>query len=273
MKLLLLSLPFLLLAQTSTIDWYRINFPPSLIYTPNDKDIDNSGYSDKARSKIIENLKDYQHKYLVVSIKKVMKLAKRHKTKTICFAGLNKNKHREEFLLFSKPHLLSLPNQIITRKDNVNIKQLLNKDGEISLEKALSKNYKVSVAKSRSYSSKIDAILKDNKNVIEPLTGDISHTYLKQVISKRVDFTIDYPINITYFAKKGIIRDSSMLVSYPISEQTEKIKVYFGCSKKSAHSSDIINNINKSIDQNKDLLTSYYTDYLSEELKKNNYER
>ena len=45
------------MAKAITIDWYRINFPPSLVYTPNDKEIDNSGYSDKARTKVIENIK------------------------------------------------------------------------------------------------------------------------------------------------------------------------------------------------------------------------
>jgi len=271
MKLLLLSLPMLIFAQTPkpTIYWYRINFPPSLIYTPNNKEIDNSGYSDKARTKIIENLKDYKYKYLPISVKKVMKLAKKHKTKTICFAGLNKNKEREKFLLFSKPHLLSLPNQIIARKDNLKIKKFLDAKGAISLEKILQKDFTVSVAKGRSYSLTIDSILKSSKNIKEPLTKDISYSYLKQVLSKRVDFTIDYPANINYFASKGIISDNSLLVSYPISEQSDKIKVYFGCSKNSGKAVDIIKNINKIINQNKDELTSYYTDYLPDNLKNN----
>jgi uncharacterized protein (TIGR02285 family) len=269
MKIIIfLSLPFLLFAQTVTIDWYRINFPPSLIYTPNEASTDNNGYSDKARTIVIKNLKEYKHKYLPISIPKVMRLAKKHKTKTVCFAGLNKNKEREEFLLFSQAHLLSLPNQIIARKDNIKIKEFINKDGEISLSKLLRSNFKVSVAEGRSYSSIIDSILKENKNVIKPVSKDISHSYLKQVIANKVDFTIDYPVNINYFTTKGIIVDSSILVSYPISEQSEKIKVYFGCSKKSGEADKIIEKINKIIKNNQNEMTEYYTDNLSSTQKK-----
>ncbi len=248
-----------LMAQTVTIDWYRINFPPSLVYTPNDKELDNSGYSDKARTIAIDNMKNYKHKYLPISVKKVMKLAKKHKTKTICFAGLNKNPQREKFLLFSKPHLLSLPNQIIARKDNTEIKKFLNKDGQLSLDKLLSSDYKVSVASGRSYSPAIDKILKNSKNVIEPTSKDISNSYIKQVVSKRVDFTIDYPI---------VIKDSKDLVSYPIFEQSDKIKVYFGCSTKSGNAEDIVKSINNIIDTNEQKMTKFYTDYLSKEQQK-----
>jgi uncharacterized protein (TIGR02285 family) len=271
-KIVFLLLPAFLFANQPVIDWYRINFPPSLIYKPSES-IDNSGYSDRARTFAINNMNNYKHQYLPVSIKRVMTLAKNSKKKTICFSGINKNAERKKFLTYSKPHLLSLPNQLVVRKNNNKIKKLINSKGRISLKKFLDSGLTLSIAKSRAYSPNIDKIIKEyQKDIITPLSTDISHSYMNQVINSRADATIDYPVNINYLSKTNSIKNNDLLTTYPIEEDYKKLKVYFACSKSSSHSQNIIRQINTIIDKNEKLFTTYYTDYLTKE-QKNTYEK
>lgn len=260
-------LPIILFAETTTIQWFRIHFPPSMIYQPEDAS-DATGYSDKPRTYVIQQLPEYRHVDLTVSITKAIQMAKEDTDQTICFSGFNRNEEREAFLLYSEPHLLSYPNQLIVRADNEKVETLVNPEGRISLEQFLEAGMTVSIAKNRSFSPRIDPIITDygKDNLITPLSDDISRPYLKQVIYRRADATIDYPVNINYYAKEKTL-NSSWLQTYPIEEDYGMTKVYFACSKASEKSEEIIKKINTIIESNQTRFTDYYFEWLDEKQK------
>lgn len=269
LRLLCLFFPLLVLAENPTIHWFRIHFPPSMYYDANKPDDAGIGYSDKPRTAIIREMMDYRHTYYPVSINRVMAEAKNDSEKVICFSGINRNDERETFLLYSEPFMDSYPNQLVVRKDNEKIEAIVDANGYISLQKLLQKGYTLSYVAKRSYSPKVDTILQNYKkdNLITSLANDISHSYLKQVLHRRVDATIEYPVMLHYLATQEQKLDTSWFKSYSIAEDPEMIKVYFACSKKSPYTEEIIGRINEIIRNNKAEFGAYYSEWLSGEQK------
>jgi len=240
---------------SQTIVWDSVDFPPSLIVKG---ELKNQGYSDKARTLMINNLKQFTHKVQYINSARAINNLK---TKiNHCFSGLNKNKKREEFVYFSKPFIYSLPNELVIKKEDISkYTEYIDFEGFVDLDRLVeNKNFQIAYTKERSYSKYIDKILdkhKGNKNLIYRPGSDLTKGFLKMLESNRADYIIEYPIMVSFNSNKDYL-------SIPIKGSSSTLPVYIGCSKTEI-GKNIIQKINNIIDQNQQTLSSYYAQYLN----------
>jgi uncharacterized protein (TIGR02285 family) len=245
---------------SQTIVWDSVEFPPSLITKGELKD---QGYSDKARLLISKKLTQFTHKVQYVNSARAINNLKTKQNN--CFAGLNKNEKREKFVSFSKPFMYSLPNELIIKKENLyKFKPFIDAQGLIDLEALIkNQNFKLAYTKDRSYSKYIDKVIakyENNKNIIYRPASDLTKGFLKMLEANRADYIIEYPVMVSY-------NSNSEFLSFPIKNSSSTFPVYIGCSKTST-GKNIIKEINKVLENNKSLLSSYYASYLDENTKK-----
>ena len=242
------------------IVWDSVEFPPSLITKGDLKD---KGYSDQARTLIMKNATNFEHKVQYVNSARVINNLK---TKlNHCFAGLNKNEKREEFVHFSNPFMYSLPNEIVILKERLNsFKQFIDEDGLLNLDDLLkNKDFLLAYTKDRSYSKNIDKIINNyegNYNLVYRPASDLTSGFLKMLEAKRADYIIEYPVMVSYNSNKDFL-------SIPIKGSSTPFPVYIGCSKTKI-GQDIILEINKLINNNQEKFSSYYANYLEESTRK-----
>lgn len=242
-----------------TIIWNSVEFPPSLITKGEKKD---QGYSDKARILMVNNLTEYKHKLKYVNSARAISNIKEKKNH--CFSGLNKNSSRERFIQFSDFFMLSLPNEIIIKKDNYNkFLPFIDSNGLINFEKLLTNNqFNFAYTKNRSYNPFVDEIIennRNNKNILYRPASDLTSGFLNMLREDRADYIIEYPTMVNYHSNNEFI-------TIPIKNANTPFKVFIGCSKTN-EGKKIIQRINTVIKNNKDLLNSFYASYLDKETK------
>ena len=144
-----------------------------------------------------------------------------------CFSGLNKNKEREKFIYFSDSFMVSLPNEIIIKKQNIkNFNQYIDENGLIDFE-SLIQNKKLTLVftKERAYSKFIDKVIstyKDNTNLIYRPASDLTDGFLKMLTANRADYIIEYPVMVSFNSKNDF-------TSIPIKNANTPFPVYIGC--------------------------------------------
>jgi len=245
---------------SQTIVWDSVEFPPSLITKGELKD---KGYSDKSRTLMINNITSFTHKVQYVNSARAINNLK---TKiNHCFAGLNKNDKREEFVYFSNPVMYSLPNEIVIKKENIGkFQQFIDDNGDIDFGKLLeNKHFQLAYTKERSYSKHVDKVIQkneDNKNIVYRPASDLTKGFLKMLEANRADYIIEYPVMVSYNSNKEFL-------SIPIKGSNTTFPVYIGCSKTTT-GKNIIEKINKVIEINQEELSSYYAQFLDGNTKK-----
>jgi len=234
--------------------WNSVEFPPSLITKGDLKD---KGFSDKSRTLIIQNISQYKHDVKYVNSARAINNLKTKKN--YCFVGLNKNEKREEFIYFSKPFMYSLPNEVVILQENLHkYNEFIDENGLINLDQLLqNQSFQLAYTKDRSYSKEIDKTInkyKKNKNIVYRPASDLTTGFLKMLEAKRADYIIEYPVMVSYNSNKDFF-------SIPIKGSDDTFPVYVGCSK-SEIGKNLINEINKVIENNHAELSSYYAQYL-----------
>lgn len=254
----------ILLVSTSlfsqNIVWNSVDFPPSLIIKGELKD---KGFSDQARTLISQKVTKFTHDIEYVNSARAINNLK---TKVnYCFSGLNKNEKREKFVYFSEPFIYSLPNEIVIKKENIRkFYQFIDKDGNIDFERLLEDTtLQLAYTKERSYSKYIDKVITknvDNSNLVYRPASDLTKGFLKMLEANRADYIIEYPVMVSYNSNKEFL-------SIPIKGSNTTFPVYVGCSKTTV-GKNIINEINKVIENNQEELSSYYAQYLDDSTQK-----
>lgn len=241
---------------SQNIVWNTVEFPPSLITKGELKD---KGYSDQARILISKKVTNFTHEVKYVNSARAINNLKTKNN--YCFSGLNKNDKREKFVYFSKPFMYSLPNEIVIKKENIGkFQQFIGKDGNLDFERLI-KNNKLLLAytKERSYSKYIDNIInknEGNKNLLYRPASDLTKGFLMMLEANRADYIIEYPVMVSYNSNKEFL-------SIPLKGSNSSFPVYIGCSK-TTQGQNIINEINKVIENNQENLASYYAQYLDD---------
>lgn len=258
---------FLLIFTTSllyaqTIVWNSVEFPPSLITQGELKD---KGYSDNARVVVAKTLKQYNHELIYANSARIINNLKQKENN--CFAGLNKNPDRENFILFSEPFMYSLPNELIIKKENLHkFQKFMNKDGVVDLELLLKdKTMKLLYTKERAYSKFIDKLLRkyeNQENIIYRPASDLTKGFLKMLDLNRADYIIEYPVMVKYNSKSD-----NEYASLAIKNANKIFPVYIGCSKTKV-GEDVIRSMNEVIKENELQFNHYYADFLPKDTKK-----
>lgn len=242
-----------------TIVWNTVEFPPSLITKGENKD---QGYSDKARILVSKTVTEYKHKLKYVNSARAISNIKEKSNH--CFSGLNKNPTREKFIEFSDFFMLSLPNEIVIKKNNYNkFLKFIDSNGLINFEKLLTnQDFNFAYTKNRSYNPYIDEIIEKNrnkKNILYRPASDLTNGFLNMLRENRADYIIEYPTMVAYHS-------SNEFITIPIKNANTPFPVYIGCSKTNT-GKKIIQRINTVIKNNKNLLNSFYASHLDNKTK------
>ncbi len=248
------------------ITWYKPEFPPlSIVNGPNA----GKGYSDHIEHFLISELTDYDHKILVAPFKRTLRDMK--KGMNICSVTLLKNPEREQFVEFTKPARLLLPNSLIIRKsDRERIKPFINAEGKVEVERLIqSHDYRIGYSNGRSYTKPIDALLvkyKDEPILIERLGKEGPKGLLSMLHKRHIDAMFAQPVEAQFHGRAiGLADDIAIL---PIAEITDYTVGYIGCAK-TPWGKNVINQINALLDTavQKPEFRSYYEDFLDEDSK------
>lgn len=253
------------LTSNNKIIWDSVHFPPSLI---SEGDYKYQGYSDMARELFIINLKNYDHEVITGSLEKAMQDLEHGEN--FCFAGLSKNEFREKFILYSKPYLYSLPNELIIKtKDKKRFKSYIGMKSEVNLHKLLQNNgFTFGYLKHRSYSPYIDRLIELNyekKHLLPKEDKERSVGLTKMLAQGQIDYIIEYPTTFNYSKDEEEVQEEFSM--FPIYESSKKVKVYVGCTQ-NKFGKKVISQINNIIDENSASFESFYRTWLDYDSKK-----
>ena len=212
------------------VDWYRAYFPPVTI--PSGPDA-GQGFFDRVNAFLIQRLPEYEHNYRTANFKRI--IAEIKKGRSACCPSLYKNKEREQYVAFSVPAVVVLPNAIITRKNTVDkMMPYITAENKLKLSELLqNQNLTLGISNGRVYSGGIDEILKrfeGARNIFVRSGEDVFKGLLTMLFLGRVDYILGYPTEAVYFAKKQ--SRTIELISYPIAENQIAFTVgHIGCPK------------------------------------------
>jgi uncharacterized protein (TIGR02285 family) len=270
MKLLPLFL-FLLLISAESLGkeellWYHPNFPPANFV---EGLMEGLGHNDLAEKFISSQMLQYQHDYITASYQRIMHSLKFGHG---CAIGFYKNAKIESKVIFSVPYLLTFPNGLIIRKNQLNeFVQYFDNSGSISI-KALLDNEKLlaGIADGRKYQGIIDIELaqhRDNDNIIVRSNTDVFSGLLQMLDKKRIDYLFGFPEELEYHTSLGVLENEMQFI--PISEMPKFLISYIICSK-SPLGEKAIHEINKVLLSNrtKPQFLRFYQFWLDFESKK-----
>lgn len=227
----------------------------------------NQGFSDLARELFILNLKDYSHK--IISGNKEQAILDLQNGEKYCFVGIDKNIHNFHNIEYSEPFLEILPNMFIFRKeDKKKFETYVQSNEGIDLYRLFQNNkYIFGFIKDRSYLDFIDELIlknKDKKHFLLRQKGEVE--ILVRFLNKnKIDYMFEDPVIVDYIQKEQDLKKEFYI--FPIFNSKELNKLYVGCSQ-NEFGKGVIKNINNIINENKNLLESFYRTWLNTDSKK-----
>jgi len=247
------------------IIWDSVHFPPSLI---SEGDYKFQGYSDMARDLFIFNLKDYEHQIVSGSLEKAIQDLEYGEN--FCFTGLSKNADREKFTEYSKPFLLTLPNELVVKtKDLKRFKSYIGMSNVVNLHKLLQNNgFTFGYLEHRSYSKYIDRLLflnREKKHLIVRQDKDVTKSMPKVLSEGLIDYMIEYPTSFNYIKNEELIEEEFSF--FQIYDTNRLLSVHVGCNK-NEFGKKIIKQVNTVIDENEELFEAFYRTWLDYDLKR-----
>lgn len=252
--------------ESLEILWYRAYFPP--VTVPSGPD-ENKGFFDRAMNFVIDQLDEYDHNFHTANFRRIILEFKDGKNG--CCPSFYKTSEREEFISFSIPAMIVLPNGIITsRKNREALLPYVNDDGEISLTKLLTNpDLTLGISSGRVYSNGLDEVISQhNGDNIHARSGDdVFQGLMSMLYLGRVNYIIGYPTEAGYFAQEQ--QHYSDYSFFPIAESKVPYTLgYFGCTK-SAWGDKIIERIDPILREhrNTDAYLNYYESWLDDTTK------
>jgi uncharacterized protein (TIGR02285 family) len=229
--------------KPENIMWYRAYFPPVTIPSGPDAGL---GFFDKVTDLLIQQLPEYDHSHKVANFKRIIVDIKRERN--VCCPSLYKTKERDQFVSFSIPAFVVLPNMIITKKvQSKKLKSYIDENNKLKLSELLQKSdLTLGISNGRRYAGGIDEVIeefKDSGRIYVRSGEDVFKGLLEMLLLDRVDCIIGYPIEAKYFLKKKLNFDK--LENHFIAENNIAYTIgYVGCPK-NEWGEEIINSVNQ----------------------------
>lgn len=179
-----------------TITWMKYVWAPIYIQQG---PFQGQGNADAILKFLQDSLPEYEHKAVLANPARA--IGEMREGKPVCMVGTLKTAEREEFLYFSIPIGITLPNAILIKKSNV---ERFGTAESLSLAHVLQqKQWVGGVVKGRSYTPAVDAILNQHKgqsNLFE-FPGIDAAGLLQMLQLDRVHYVIEYPWVAEFLAK------------------------------------------------------------------------
>ena len=221
--------------------WYRAYFPPVTIPDGQNRD---RGFFDRAMNYVIDRLPEYTHNFRTANFKRIV--AEIRKGNNVCCPSLYKTEEREQYIAFSLPAMVVLPNGVVTmRSRSDKFSQYLDDTGKISLADLLAnKDLTLGISNGRVYSGGIDEVLaqyENSANILVRSGDDVFRGLMSMMQLGRVDYILGYPTEAMYFSDSA--GKSRNYMYFPVRESGVSFTLgHFGCSK-TTYGNEIIRKI------------------------------
>lgn len=249
--------------------WSYLNLPPIHIEA---EPFANKGYADFVLQLLIHNMDGYKHNILNCNMGRTMIMFRNQEK--IGHPAILKTSDRENYIEFSIPAYVLIPNGVLMPKNHLNqFKPYMNNEGQFLIEKAITQSdLRAGISFDRAYGGIIDSILikyKNHKNIVvnyvdKPLTKNL----FAMMQLGRIDYLIGYPIEGQYYAK--VTSNSENIIYLPIAGMPEYILGYIGFPK-NEWGKTIIKKINTILEKHRN--THEYQDAYEFWLDENSVER
>lgn len=226
------SLPLVSMAK-DTIIWTYFSYPPLYII----KDGQVSGIGIEIQNLLWENMPEYNHERVEASVQRMFENMK-HGQK-YCVIGALKNPEREEFLYYSIPCRIELPEGLMIRKNDL---QKYRADSEVSLEDLLKKGqFTLGYLKGSRDQGVLDNIIREYQEKKKVIT--ISGTDSFQQLLKMTDAgRIDGAIGNSFTIKEAGFEDR--IAAVPLKENRDNPLIGYAVCPKNDWGKQVIGKIN-----------------------------
>ncbi|MEX0300467.1 MAG: transporter substrate-binding domain-containing protein, partial [Kordiimonas sp.] len=161
---------------------------------------------------LIERLPDFRHQVLKANVHRA--IVEMRENDAVCVAGLFRTPERETFMAFSKPVFRTLPNRLITMKENLKLfKPYIGDEGELDLKAFLQKSgLTAGVIVDRVYSKRINGMLEDYSGNIPKIVSP--HPRYSALLQRgRIDYTFGFSYEADFQFKELGIDDAYTSIS------------------------------------------------------------
>jgi uncharacterized protein (TIGR02285 family) len=240
----LLTVLFLLPARVpaerekgDSITWLILDLPPFFMTKGPDK---GKGLADQIQRMVSERLDGYRFSNKVANASRIARELK--EDKCVCFAG---EFYGNPGFLTSVPTIALLPHNIIVRKKDLH---LFGDGNNVSLRRLLqNQNLILGTARDRLYGPELDVVLKEfggAKNIYRRSGKDTLDGLLGMLIKHRVDYIIEYPVSITFAAKRLGVLNKLAAITIKENSDAAPIRGAIRCPN-TEWGRKVINDINK----------------------------
>lgn len=253
-----------LYAETSEeITWYQGAFPPAVIH---DSTENRKGWINLMLDDIIRLTSDYTHNIVDAKMSRFYNEAK--KQSNACHAFLFKTPEREQFLVYSKPNYVILPNGVIIKKGQKHkFQEFIDDSGFLNLSRLIkNENYKIGLGYHLAYGASIDPILepyREYPHVYTIKVTDYIASLLNMLNAGRVDYIMAYAAQVKYWSIKLGFEDRFVYLPLKENHNGKLSMFYIACSMTDT-CKKFIEDVNLKI-QTKDHInkvTNYYSEWL-----------
>ena len=183
-----------------TITWFQPDFPPYVIVSEDNK---SKGIDNQIVQYVIDNLPEYDHRFLVASYKRILSSLKHGKKGIV--TPLFITSERQKYLTYSNiPNYLALPNGFVINKDNLKtFETYLTSAKHIDIEAVLhSGQFSIGISSGRSYYGILDEVIHkhSNSNIFFERSGADQLGVLNMLGAERVDAAFGFPVEVQYFS-------------------------------------------------------------------------
>jgi len=187
-----------------------------------------------------------------------------------CFAGLSKDKYKEEFIHFSIPFIEILPNELVIRTaDLKRFKSYVGTNNSVNLHRLLQNSgFNFGYVKHRKYTPYIDRLIflnEEKKHLLSKEIKEENDDIIQMLARDKFDYTIEYPTVFSYIKRDKLIEEE--FSSFLIQSADSLSKLYVGCSR-NEFGREVIKKVNAVINNNPDMFESFYRTWLDYDSKK-----
>ena len=221
---MLLTLIAVRVTAKETITWMVVDWPPLMILEGDDK---GKGLADVFLTLYQQNLPQYKHHNMMMNFARYWHGAKNGEP--ICNLLTLKNQGREDYMHFSIPAAMTLPNSIIMKQENI---AKLGNPKSYSLAKLMVDKQFIGILESgRSYSQQIDVLLNEHQASSNLIRGVNSARQLIQMLELgRIEYIIEYPY-IADYLRSQYTKQTQQFGSIGIDEIPPYYLTYVACPK------------------------------------------
>lgn len=231
-------------AQDDRLRWLVNDFPP---FTEVDRQIPGQGIADDMLRYLQQHLPQYQHEFEVASFARTYALMERGEQ--VCHATTLKVPGREKVMLFSRPVLFLLSQQVLIRADHLpHVEPYLDAKGRIDVGRLLADPHLVTaVSERRSYSPRInDALARLGERPHVHKAGVKFNAPFQQLLAGWIDYLFAYPVELGWYRQLYQDVPETAMRRLEIAEDPPYMTVYIACPR-SAWGEQVIRDIDEQL--------------------------